>query len=265
MKIKILLLSALIMLTTTSCLEDKPLEDDDPGAPETLLSVQNAFVKATNGLTPESMKKDEWALFKIYARLYTGEYQGLGYRAAQVLKSEDGIIQIESDSYDIKDLNILVTDYAEPESTEETPPIDLQKEWNCKFVKPPYYLWYGDCELPPEQNFWVFNSLTEPSTPIFYGLQAYTKKQKLPQIMVDEGRCYGFENCEIDVNYLEYNMVGLDENGKKKRLHYVTSFSGELPYLASNLKTCYSTLLNVDGKFHPAEVCQELINFTPGQ
>lgn len=255
---------AFIMIFVIASCDSPPLENDAPGAAQSLSNMQNAFVKATNGVTPEEMKKNEWALFKISAKLYTGEFQGLGYKASQVLESSDGSVTIENNNYDTKNLTIVNTDYSEPKGDED-PPISLQKEWDCKFIKPPYYLWYSECQLPPEQNFWIFSSITEPTTPIFFALSKYTKKEKLPQALIDEGRCYGFANCEIDVNYLEYDMIGKDSDGTEKRVHYVASFSGQLPYLASNLKTCYSTLIDIEGKKHPAQICQELVNFKPGE
>lgn len=262
-QIKVLFFVCAVALSIASC-DSPPLENDPPGTAESLSNMQNSFVKATNGITPNGMKKNEWALFRISAKLYTGEFQGMGYKASQVLETKDGSVTIENNNYDTKDLTIVNTDYSEPKAGEE-PPISLQKQWDCKFIKPPYYLWYSECQLPPEQNFWIFSSITEPTTPIFFGLTKYTKKEKLPQILIDEGRCYGLENCEINVNYLEYDMIGEDSNGETKRVHYVTSFSGELPYLASNLKTCYSTLIEIQGNKHPAQICQELVNFKPGE
>ncbi len=262
--LKLASLVALMALVLTSCLEEKPLQDDLPGTAVGLSGIQNAFVQATGGITPMEMGQDEWALFRISARLYTGSFQGLGYQAAQVLDAANEVLTLEGNSYNTRDLSVLVTDYDEPTGTEE-PPISLQKEWKCRFITPPYFLWYSDCELPPEQNFWLFSGLEEPKENIFFSLAKYTKKEKLPAALIKEGRCYGFENCEIDVNYLEYDMIGKDANGDTQRVHYVTSFSGELPYLASNIKTCYNILLEVEGSKHPAEVCRELINFIPGK
>lgn len=262
--LKTLLAIAFFATTLTSCLEEKPLQDDPPGPAEALSGMQSAFVQATGGITPLEMGKEEWALFRVSARLYTGAFQGLGYQAAQVVEASNGNLALENETYQTRDLSILITDYDEPQGTEE-PPIGLQKEWKCRFVTPPYYLWYGDCELPPEQNFWLFSGIDEPKEKIFFSLAKYSKKEKLPEALINDNRCYNFANCEIDVNYVEYDMIGKDENGEIKRIHYVTSFSGELPYLASNIKTCYTISLNIDGTKHPAEVCRELINFKPGQ
>jgi hypothetical protein len=262
-KIKTLLFAIAITLSVTSCLEQVPLDNDTPGPPQSLANMQSSFVNATDGLTPMEMKKDEWALYRIQAKLYTGEFQGLGYKAAQVLDSTDGTITVEDKNYDTRNMSIAITDYKEPVNGGEAE-VEVQKQWDCKFVKPPYYLWYGDCPLPPEQNFWVYQGISEPATPIFFSLARYSKKEKLPQVLIDENRCYGFENCEITVNYLEYDIFGKDAAGKNKRVHYIASFSGELPYLASNLKTCYTTLIELNGEEHPAEVCQELVNFNPG-
>lgn len=261
-KIALIVLMLGLSLSIASC-DSPPLENDKPGAAETLVSMQNAFIKASDGITPMEMKKDEWALFRLSAQLYTGGFQGMGYKAAQVVDVADGTINVEGNNYDTRNLNIVVTDYKEPTGNED-PPIDIQKEWACKFVKPPYYLWYGDCQLPPEQNFWIFAGVSEPETPVFFSLAKYSKKEKLPQQLIDEGRCYNFENCEINVNYLEYDMIGKNSDGEDARVHYVTSFSGDLPYLASNLKTCYSTLVEIQGQKHPAQICQELVNFKPG-
>ncbi|MES2770192.1 MAG: hypothetical protein V4596_13685 [Bdellovibrionota bacterium] len=264
--IKFLLFAVTMTLSITSCIEDKPLENDKPVNPQTIQNMRQAFVDATDGATPLLMGHGEWALFRIQAKLYTGDFQGLGYKAAQVVDAKNGDMTVEGNLYHNRDLRILLTDYKEPSSPEEmeNPVIELQKEWPCTFVKPPFYIWWTDCPLPMEQNFWVFNSIQEPEVPIFYSLAKYVVKEKLPKKMVDEGRCYNFVNCEINVTYLEYEMYGKDENGEDKRVHYVTSFSGDLPYLASNLKTCYSTLLDLEGKKHPAEVCQLMVDFKPG-
>jgi hypothetical protein len=263
-KIVTLFFAIAMSLSVTSCLDEVPLVDDPPGPAESLSNMQKSFVDATNGITPMQMKKDEWALYRIKAKLYTGDYQGLGYKAAQVLSTADGNVTVDNNVYDTNDLGIVVTDYKEPVNGAD-PVVDVQKEWDCKFIKPPYYLWYGECTLPPEQNFWLFAGITEPATPIFFSLAKYSQKEKLPQKLIDENRCYGFENCEIMVNYLEYDIIGKDgTTGEEKRLHYISSFSGELPYLASNLKTCYTTLLEIDGQKHPAEVCQEVVDFKPG-
>lgn len=265
-KIKILLFALAMTLSVTSCLEEEKLTTDKPVNPQSLLDMQKYFVKATNGLTPLTMGKDEWALYKIEARLYTGQFQGLGYKTAQALSAENNIITVEGKDYNTRNLNIVVTDYKEPtnEQEQQNPIIDVQKEWNCKFVKPPYWIWYGECSLPMEQNLILFQGLSEPSEPIFFDPKMYTKKEKLPKKMVDEGRCYNFENCELDVTYLEYDIWGKGSDGENKRIHYVTSFSGELPYLASNIKTCYTTVVEVNNNEHPAEVCQTLVDFQPG-
>jgi hypothetical protein len=264
---KTLILAIAMILSVNSC-KETPLENDPPGKPQSLSDMKSAFIDATNELTPMEMKKDEWALFRIKAKLYTGEFQGLGYKSAQVIGTADGSIMDNGTNYDTKDFNIVVTDYKEPVGNND-PEVDVQKEWDCNFVKPPYYQWYGECTLPPEQNFWTFQGISEPEKPLFFSLARYTQREKLPQKLIDEGRCYNFVNCEIDVNYLEYDMIGKDGNGQEKRVHYVSSYSGQLPYLASNLKTCYTTLIEIPDSHgqpqqHPAQVCQELVNFKPG-
>lgn len=267
-KIRFLLFALTMVFSVTSCLEDKPLENDKPVGSQSLSNMQRAFVYATNGATPLMMGKNEFAVFKITAKLYTGEFQGLGYKTAQVIDASNSSITVDSTAYNTRNLKVLMTDYKEPTTPEEeqNPVIEVQKEWGCTFIKPPYYLWYDQtmCPLPPEQNYWVFGGLREPERPIFYNLKMTEGKQKLPQKLIDEGRCYGFENCEINVVQLEYDMFGKDTNGVDKRVHYVTTFSGDLPYLSSNIKTCYSTLLSLGESQHPGEICQELIDLEPG-
>lgn len=265
-KLKVLLFALAMVLFVTSCLEEKPLENNRPVGPESLLNMQRAFIAATNGITPLALGKNEWALYRISARLYTGPFQGLGYQSVQVMATTNSAITVEGANYNTRNDKIVITDYKEPTTPEEieNPVIDLQKEWDCNFVKPPYYLWYGDCPLPPEQNLWVFGGISEPTVPIFYDLTVRNAKQKLPQKLIDDGRCYNLPNCEINVTYLEYDMIG-KVGGQDKRIHYVSSFTGDLPYLASNIKNCYSTLLEVNGDNHPGEVCQELLDFIPGE
>lgn len=267
---KILFFALTMTFSVSSCLEDKPLENDKPIGAQSLQNMRQAFIKATDGATPLIMGKDEFAVFRISAKLYTGDFQGLGYKSAQVLDASNSTTVIEVDgankTFNTRNLKVLLTDYKEPVDDQTPPEIELQKEWSCTFLKPPYYIWWDNdiCPLPPEQNYWVFAGLSEPETSIFYNLKMTRGKQKLPKKLIDENRCYGFENCEINVVYMEYDMFGKDSNGMDKRIHYVSTFSGDLPYLASNIKNCYSTLLDVGNDVHPGEICQELVDFQPG-
>lgn len=272
-QIRLLFFALAMFFSVTSCLEEKPLENDPPTGAQSLLNMQRAFISATNGASPMMMGKDEFAVYRISARLYTGQFQGLGFRSAQVIEAANGNTIAQDGNgieFDLKtrNLKIVLTDYKEPTTPEEeqNPVIELQKEWKCTFLKPPYYLWWDDsiCPLPPEQNYWVFAPIEEPTTPIFFNLKTTKGKQKLPQKLIDENRCYGFENCEINVVQLEYDMYGIVD-GVEKRIHYVNTFTPDLPYLSSNIKTCYSTLLTVGDNKHPGEICQELIDLIPGE
>jgi len=270
-KIKLLCFTLAMVFSVTSCLEDKPLENDKPVGPQSVQNMRRAFIAATDGATPLLMGKEEFVVFRVYARLYTGEYQGLGFKSAQVLEAANALTHAQDENgnqFDLQSRNfkILLTDYKEPVGT-NPPEIDVQKEWSCTFLKPPYYIWWDNdfCPLPPEQNYWVFAPIQEPETPIFYNLKATSAVQKLPKKLIDEGRCYGFENCEITVIRLEYDIFGKDSNGMDKRIHYISTYSPSLPYLASNVKTCFSTLLTLGNDQHPGEICQELYDVKPGE
>lgn len=267
--LKLIFLLALIA-PLTSCLEEKPLSDsplsEEPlGAAVELTAMQNEFLRASGFLTPEGMKKGEWAYFRSYARLYTGNYQDQGYTTAQVLETSP----IENENIDgvavpIKKINTLMKYYlpiSHPDDIPQEDPNDPAKEWACKYATAPYYQWYGECSLPPEQNLWVFHYLGTPSEPIFFGLQKSSGKVKLPEKMIKEGRCYNFENCEIAVNILKYDIVFKNSNGGKERRRYTTTFAPQLPYLASNIKTCFASEITIDGNKHPIDFCQELVDF----
>lgn len=268
--LKVLLLATFVAITTTSCLEEKPLADDPTGEAVQFNSMLQAMVDATGGLTPLDMKTGEFAVFRSYARVYTGPFQEQGYTSAQVLEvgGDSDTTVIDGNTYPIKKITTLVTHYLpvdpdKPDEIEIDPNIP-QKEWKCEFVKPPYYVWLGECDLPPEQNFWVFHGLSVPQDPIFFSLAKYKVKEKLPQKMINEGRCYDFANCEIEVTYLEFDLVIKNNDGSTERRHYTIGLSSELPYLASNVRTCFSTKITIDGSQHPIDICQELIDFKPG-
>ncbi len=267
--LKITLFALLMMISVTSCLEEKPLTDDPKGEGVQFDNMMQAFIDASGGLTPMNMKQGEFAVFRNYARVYTGAFQEQGYTAAQVLEvgGDSDTTIIDGNSYPIKKINTLVTHYlpVDPENPDqiEIDPNVPQKEWKCEFVKPPYYLWLGECELPPEQNFWVFHGLSVPQDPIFFSLSKYKKKQKLPQKLIDEGRCYDFANCEIDVMYLEFDLIIENNDGTTERRRYSVGLTSELPYLASNVKTCFSTRITINGTKHPVDICQELVDFKP--
>lgn len=266
---KVLLL-AFILLSVASCMEDKPLEDEKLGPPVEFLSMQQAFVDATAGVTPLNMKVGEYANFRSEARLYTGDFIQQGSDSSQVIDlgpSNDEII-IDGNAYPIQKSSTVIRNFL-PIQNDGDPLIEdpafPAKQWNCQFVKAPYYLWLESCELPPEQNLWIFQPIQVPTEPIFFSLAKYTGKQKLPKKMIDEGRCYGLPNCEMEVTYLEYDLVFHKSDGTRERRHYLTGFSKQLPYLASNVQTCFSTLYTHEGKKHPADICRVLIDFSPGQ
>lgn len=266
-KLKVLFFAIAMSFSITSCLEDKPLENDVLQGPQSLASMQNEFVKATGGNNPMTMKVGEWAYFRNYAKTFTGNYFQTGFKSAEVFAVEDGSFEWDDDdghhTHPTKKWNIVLTDYGPIKQEGDPAPVVLQKEWKCTFLNPDYYLWIGgDCPLPMIQDFWVFFPISEPEKPIFFSLAKYSQREKLPEIMVKEGRCYDFKDCEIEVNYLEYD-IAMYSDGEYVRYHYFTSFSPDLPYLASNNKQCLTTLYEHEGQKIPAQVCQELIDFRP--
>lgn len=254
----------LLCTAMVGCLKNEPLTNDSDVS-EKMSMIQNELSQATRGLNPNSMQVGEWALFQYYARLYTSPYQRTGYSAHQVLKKNYDTVDVDGTLIDIAKIDVLETNYNEPENPDDTPPISLQREWNCQFALPPYSMWANDCDLPPYQNFLLFYPLqTDDNLRYFYNFKKTFERVKLPRALVDENRCYNFTNCEYEATIIEFDLITY-ENGERKRLHVKNTFNNQLPYLASNPKQCISTLVEVGNQMHPYEICRELVNFKYGE
>ncbi len=272
MKNIIKLLFVGLCLTLLSCVKAGKLEDDGQVSNSVTEAFQ-AFSRATQGTNPDSLKKNEQAFFYSIAKTYLNEYSVVAVESYKILNLDYNGSFTTSDGTTYRATNVFLqqTDYSLPTNEHPTPSPVKSVEIDLQLVPSPYLIWVKNGgNMPPYQDYWLYSGFEDNGEKLFYNLKTYDRVEKLPQKLIDENRCYGFAQCEITLHYVEFDVYQKNpDTGKIQRYHITNSFTGQLPYLASNPKQCLDTNVTVKNSQGqdievPYQVCRILTDFVPG-
>ena len=96
-----------------------------------------------------------------------------------------------------------------------------------------------------------------PETVTYHGLQVFHRKMKVTEFKSD---CGGYANCEIQVTQVKFDQI-YRNNGKQEVRKYDFTTSSDVPYVALNLKSCFSVTIDVNGQPLPVTQCSRVKNF----
>jgi hypothetical protein len=82
-----------------------------------------------------------------------------------------------------------------------------------------------------------------------------------PELVKNSENCKGIPDCRIPANVMTYDIVLRMKDGTRRTQKIEWIISGEVPYFASLLKDCASTVLTIEGIRVLIKQCSEVVDF----
>lgn len=97
----------------------------------------------------------------------------------------------------------------------------------------------------------------------FHHFKTWKTVDAPPSTVAARPNCLGIPNCAINVTHISFDEVFWDTDPRGTKVHIEASYSPDVPYLARNLSTCNSYLVNVgtDGSNVLLKQCSDVYDF----
>lgn len=269
---------ALVILLSLlmGCLRDDELATDKK---QEVTASQVIDMILQNSPTPDQLKAGDYLWVGRFVRSFTNPFQILEQDTYEIVKKEyaeegTGEDHVTYNLFNLKHIN------ADAQGN-----IIQIKEGQCRLILSPLLGWYPACaiELPIFQDgfYTLSDSLQSASvktlmkpfevranavaqTLKFYNLKVEPKLISLPSKMVQAGKCLGFENCEVPVQIVDFDIEGTPNGELSSRQHFTITLTKSLPYIGSNLETCVSYQAMIDGSPALIDDCSRVLEFNVG-
>lgn len=231
---------SVILLLGVSC-TDSP--ESPPLVPTTSLEIQKAQEDILAKISPLKIQKNEFVYFIKTQEVYTGQ-------------QDPSISLMEEESITITD-RVDFPDYIEVTMEKEVIDHLTDGSPHSKFKDVFYF-----------SNDVSAKALAEKASSEearYYNLQVSSGFLKKPQKVIDKDPCATQEECLLSVKKVSYDIVFSDPtNPQTTRVEIWLSL--EVPYFATILKSCYTTVISIDSSRPLVRQCKTVFDYlVPGR
>jgi hypothetical protein len=227
-----------ILFFLTSCSSDSP---QAPAVPTTADEINKAQQAALSLADPTRIQIGEFVYFLKTQEVYTGQQE-----PSVNLMEEEGLTvvnRVDYPGYLELTLEKEVIDHLTAGS-----PHSLFKD-----------VFYVATEPQPPSEDPVETAPANPNVK-FYNLVQNDEKLRKPQKVIDKEPCVLEQDCFLNVKKISYDVVFLDpENPQTTKVE--AWFSPEVPYFATVLKSCYTTVVSVDTARPLVRQCKSVFDY----
>ncbi len=233
----------LIFLFGASC-SDKT---SPPMVPTTSLEIQKAQEDILVHISPLKIQKNEFVYFLKSQEVYTGQ-------------QDPSLSLMEEESITITD-RVDYADYIEVTMEKEVIDHLSQGSPHSKFKDVYYFAKDAVEKSVPTAFISHADSPKADDTEIrYYNLKVSDEKWKKPQKVIDKNPCETANECLLNVKKISYDIVFLDPtNPQTTKVEIWLSL--DVPYFATILQSCYTTVISVDSSRPLVRQCKTVFDY----
>lgn len=233
------------LLSLAGCSKDSP---SVPRVPTTAEQINKAQQEALALIDPLKIKKGEFAYFIETQEIYTGQ-------------QDPSISLMEEESLTVLD-RVEGPGYLEITVQKEVIDHLLEGSPHSIFKDVFYVSTSPDIPEVPEEESQEEPPVEEPkeSPILFFNLKVADERISKPKKVIEKYPCATETECSINVKKISYDIVFTDP-AAPQTTKVETWVSSEVPYFASILKNCYTTVVSVETARPLVRQCKSVLDY----
>jgi hypothetical protein len=227
----------LLLLLGVSCSDSS---ESPPMVPTTSLEIQKAQEEILAKISPLKIQKNEFVYFIKSQEVYTGQ-------------QDPSVSLMEEESITVTD-RLDFPDYIEVTVQRDVIDHLVDGSPHSKF-KDVYYFANDPAALARS-----LSAKASEDDIRFYNLKVSSEKIKKPQKVIDKEPCTTPDECLLQVQKISYDIVFLDPQNPQTTKVEVW-LSSEVPYFATILQSCYTTVVSVETSRPLVRQCKTVFDY----